>query len=98
MKLSDEDVKQALRWFARQPESDPFFACLESIVDEIGPVDTCALHAHNERRKFAANLIAMAESEKRDGQDSDRTHAPDRPKQLRRGPAKKRRAGPAGRS
>lgn len=98
MKLSDEEVKQAIRWFARQPESIPFFACLETIVDGIGPEDTCALHRHEERRKFAANLIAMAESEKRDGQDSDGTHAPERPKQLRRGPARTRRAGPSGRS
>ncbi|WP_157747892.1 hypothetical protein [Sinorhizobium sojae] len=97
MKLSDEEVRHALRWFARQPESIPFFACLESIVDEIGPVDTCALHAHNERRKFAANLIAMAESEKRDGQDSDRTHAPKRGNQPGKSQSRLRR-GPAGRS
>ncbi|WP_158000364.1 hypothetical protein [Sinorhizobium meliloti] len=97
MKLSDEEVKQALRWFARQPESVPFFACLESIIDEIGPTETCALHRHDERRKFASNLIAMAETEKRDGQDSDSTHAPERRTQQRKTSSRLRR-GPAGRS
>lgn len=98
MKLSDEEVKQAVRWFSRQRESYPFFAALQSVLEESGPLETCALHRHDERRKFAANLIAMAETEHSDGQNSDRTHDADRPKHHRKGPGRTRRAGPAGRS
>lgn len=93
VKLSGEDVQHSMRWFARQPESAPFFAALHGILAEIGPTDTCALHAHNERRKFASDLIAMAEAEKRDGPEDEfeRRNGP------RAAPRKTRRHGPAGR-
>lgn len=97
IKLSDEDVKHAVRWFARQQESHPFFAALQAIVEEIGgPVEACALHRHDERRKFASDLIAMAEAEKRDGNEGSELERrkPTNPKLPRVG----RRAGPAGRS
>ena len=93
LKLSDDDVRHALHWFSRQPESAPFFAALQAVVEEIGPPDTCALHAHNARRTFAADLIAMAEADKRDGTGNEierRNEA--RPQQR-----KSRRHGPAGR-
>src|SRR5262249_18732665 len=67
LKFSDEEVRHAVRWFYRQPEGQPFFDALQSILEEIaGPQDASALHRHDERRKFAADLIAMAEAEKRD--------------------------------
>lgn len=96
IKLSDEDVKHAVRWFSRQQEGQPFFAALQSLVEEIGgPVDACALHRHDERRKFASDLIAMAEAEKRDGNEGKELERrnPTSPK-----PRVSRRAGPAGRS
>lgn len=91
-KLTDEEVQHAVRWFSKQPESAPFFAALQSIIEEIaGPQDTCALHRHDERRRFAADLMAMAEAEASDGphEQADRRngskHLPR--KTLRRGPA-----------
>ena len=95
-RLSDEDVKHAVRWFARQPESAPFFAALQAVVEEIGgPMETCALHRHDERRKFASDLIAMAEAEKRDGPESNEL---ERRNVSRAEPRKNRRHGPAGRA
>ena len=94
MRLADEEVIQALRWFARQPQSEPFFAALQSIVEEIGGLqDTCALHRHDERRKFAADLIAMAEAEKRDGPEDEA----ERRNGTRAATRRSRRHGPAGR-
>lgn len=91
-KLSDEEVQHALRWFSKQQQSEPFFAALQTIIEEIaGPQDTCALHRHDERRRFAADLMAMAEAEASDGphEQADRRngskHLPR--KTLRRGPA-----------
>lgn len=91
VKVGDDELEHAVRWFSHQPESAPFFAFLRSVVMEIGPVDTCALHRHDERRKFAADLIAMAEADKRDGPEEqferrNGTRATPR-KSLRRGPA-----------
>lgn len=95
IKLSDPEVKAALNWFSRQREGVAFFALLQSVVEEIGPTETCALHAHNARRTFAADLIAMTEAEKsdgpEDGTDERRYGAPGKQR-------KSRRAGPAGRA
>lgn len=92
IKLTDEEVQHAVRWFSKQPQSEPFFAALQSIVEEIaGPQDTCALHRHDERRRFAADLMAMAEAETSDGphEQADRRNGSKQPsrKTLRRGPA-----------
>lgn len=92
-----DDVEIALRWFVRQPESAAFFAALDAIVSDVNsPVDTCALHRHDERRKFAANLIAMAEANKSDGQDSN-SDEQERRNVPRSGQRKNRRHGPSGR-
>lgn len=96
-KLSDEDVKHAVRWFSRQPESAPFFAALQGVVEQIGGhLETCALHRHDERRKFAADLIAMAEAQKSDGPENDETER--RYGQRGATQRKSRRHGPAGRA
>jgi hypothetical protein len=96
-KLSDDDVKQSFRWFARQAESAPFMAAIYTVLAEIGPSETCALHAHNERRKFASDLIAMAETERRDGTDQS-TDNVERRNGTKATQRKSRRAGPAGRA
>lgn len=92
-----EDTEIALRWFARQPESAAFFAALAAVVSDVNsPVDTCALHRHDERRKFAFNLIAMAEANKSDGQESN-SDEQERRNAPRNGQRKNRRHGPSGR-
>ncbi len=93
-----EEVEASLNWFSRQPQSDAFFAALEAIVFETNsPVETCALHRHDERRKFAANLIAMAETGKRDGNENG-TDEQERRNVQRSGQRKSRRHGPSPRS
>lgn len=96
-RTDDPDLKAAVWKIARTPEGSVLFAALQSVVEEIGPTDTCALHAHNERRKFAANLIAMAEAERNDERNADDTRGQNGngsnnrraggSKTLRRGPA-----------
>ncbi len=93
------DVIASFKWFFRQPESRPALDYLQSVIEEIGPVETCALHAHNERRKFASDLIAIGTEDL--GSDGPDTTDDD---ERRRGPAgkkpeptKSRRHGPAGR-
>lgn len=96
LKLHDEEVKHAIRWFARQPESEPFFAALQAVLEDIaGNVDASALHRHDERRKFAADLIAMAEAEKRDGPEGIEPERRNGPRAQQR---RSRRHGPAGRA
>lgn len=95
IKLTDEDVKVAVWRIARTPEGRLLFSALQSTVEEIGPVETSALHAHNERRKFAATLIAMAEVDRRDGPEDDDVERRNGPKTATR---KSRRHGPAGRA
>lgn len=92
-KLSDDDCKAALGWFFRTPQGQIFHEALQSVVEEIGPTETCALHRHDERRRFAANLIAMAEAEFSDGQGNEveRRHG------RQGGQRKSRRHGPSGR-
>jgi hypothetical protein len=97
-KLSDEDVRHSFRWFSRQSESAPFLNFLQAVLEEIGPVETCALHAHNERRKFASDLIAMAETDRRDESDQGGTDEPERRHGTKSIQRKSRRAGPAGRA
>lgn len=93
-KLKDDDVKAAVWRIARTPEGQLLFSALQSVVEEIGPVDTCALHAHNARRIFAADLIAMAEADLSDGIESESTG---RRNAGRTDTRKSRRHGPAGR-
>jgi hypothetical protein len=95
IKLLDDDVKAAVWKIARTAEGQLLFSALQSIVEEIGPTETCALHAHNERRKFASTLIAMAEAEKRDGTEDDDLG---RRNESRTATRKSRRHGPAGRA
>lgn len=93
-KMKDEDVRAAVWRIARTPEGQLLFSALQSVVEEIGPVETCALHAHNARRIFASDLIAMAEADFSDGleeSDSGRRNA------ARTETRKSRRHGPAGR-
>lgn len=90
-KLNDDDVRAALSWFEKQPQGKVFFSALQGVVEEIGPSETCALHAHNARRTFAANLIAMAEVGKSDegeteGERRNGGGIPAR-RTLRRGPS-----------
>jgi hypothetical protein len=95
IKLHDDDVKAAVWRIARTPEGQLLFSALQFIVEEIGPVETCALHAHNERRKFAATLIAMAEADRRDGNEDEDVER----RNVSRTPTRKsRRHGPAGRA
>ncbi len=95
-RLNDEDVKAAVRWIFRQRESLPLLFALQDIVAEIGPSDTCALHAHNERRKFASDLLLMrAEEADSDGSDkADNGRTGTTPSGT---PRKRKRHGPAGR-
>lgn len=93
--LNNEDVKLAVWRIARTPEGQLLFSALQSVVEEIGPVETCALHAHNARRIFAANLIAMAEAEFSDGSESEPTG---RRNAGRTETRKSKRHGPAGRA
>jgi hypothetical protein len=95
LRLSDEDVRDSIRWIFRQREARPFLSALQGILEEIGPQDTCALHGHNERRKFASDLISMAEEEA----ESDGSVRSDENKQGKRAidkQRKSRRHGPAG--
>jgi hypothetical protein len=94
-RMNDEEVKAAVWRIARTPEGQLLFSALQSVVEEIGPVETCALHAHNERRKFAANLVAMAEADKRDGTVDEEVER--RNGTARTSTRKSRRHGPAGR-
>jgi hypothetical protein len=98
-RLSDEDVQLSIRKLFRQPEARPLVEYLQAVVDEIGPSETCALHAHNERRKFASELIAAAvtarESES-DGSD-DKAGQDGRTAKHGAGKRRNRRHGPAGR-
>ena len=93
-----EDAERALRWFARQPESAGFFNALDAVVLDVNsPIETCALHRHDACRKFAANLIAMAEAKNSDGHENtgdeqERRNVP------RGGQRKNRRHGPSGRA
>lgn len=94
-KLNDDDVKTAVWKIARTPEGQVLFSALHSVLEETGPFETCALHRHDERRKFAANLIAMAETE--------RTYEPEDADERRNAPRsgkrkESRRHGPAGRA
>lgn len=94
-RLNDDDVKAAVWKIARTPEGQVLLSALQAVVEEIGPVETCALHAHNERRKFASDLIAMAEAENTnepDGTDERRNVSPGGKRRT------SRRHGPAGRA
>ena len=102
-RLSDEDVRLAFRRILRLPEARPALEYLQGVLEEIGPSETCALHAHNERRKFAAELIAMlaveagSESDGSDGPEDDgRERRLGRQGRQERG-KRSRRHGPAGR-
>lgn len=93
LRLSDDEVRLSFNWFTRQRESAPFMAFLHTVLTEIGPTDTCALHRHDERRKFAADLIAMAETEKSDGPDQP-SDGQEQRNDKRGGQRKSRRHGP----
>ncbi|NTG01874.1 hypothetical protein G6L30_17295 [Agrobacterium rhizogenes] len=95
-RINDEEVKLSVRWILRQREALPFLAALQGILEEVGPSETCALHAHNERRKFASDLISMrAEEADSDGSDkADERKTKIRPASAK--PRKSRRHGPAG--
>lgn len=95
--MDKEELKASLRWMARQREADAFFEFLDDVVrDTKSAEDTCALHRHDERRKFAANLIAMAEADKSDGQEPSDSEQ-ERRNASRVGTRKSRRHGPSGR-
>lgn len=98
MQFSDkEELKASLRWMLRQREAEPFFDFLDAVIRDVKTSeDTCALHRHDERRKFAANLIAMAEADKSDGQDQGDSEQ-ERRNASRVGTRKSRRHGPSGR-
>lgn len=95
-RLNDEDVKLAVRWIFRQREALPLLYALQDIVEEIGPSDTCALHAHNERRKFASDLISMR-AEEADSDGSGKVEHGRQQSQPVDKQRKSRRHGPAGR-
>lgn len=92
-RLKSDEVQAAVWKIARTPEGQLLFSALQSVVEEIGPVETCALHAHNARRIFAADLIAMAEADLSDGIESESTGR----RNAVRSERKSRRHGPAGR-
>jgi hypothetical protein len=94
-RLSDDDVQASLSFFFRHPQSRPFVDFLFGVLTEIGPSDTCALHAHNERRKFASDLLSTrAEEADSDGSDkADNGRKVTRPAEKQR---KSRRHGPVG--
>ncbi|NTG61835.1 hypothetical protein G6L45_16265 [Agrobacterium rhizogenes] len=94
-RLSDDVVRQSVRWILRQREAASFLAALQGILEEIGPSDTCALHAHNERRKFASDLILMRE-EDADSDGSGKVDDGRKTAQPADKPRKSRRHGPAG--
>lgn len=98
-RLNDGDVKFAFMRFLRSPEGRVALEALQGVVEEIGPVETCALHAHNERRKFAAELIAMAIAAEEPGSDGP-DYAVEQTGRSSRNEHKGRRSrrhGPAGR-
>lgn len=69
-RLSDDDVIHSFQSIFSHPEAARALAYLQSVVEEIGPLETCALHAHNARRTFASELIALAVIERSES-DSD---------------------------
>jgi len=100
-RLSDEDVQLSFRKILRLPEAMPALAALHAIVDEIGPSETCALHAHNERRRFASELLAMVAAKAEDGGEGDGSENDDRQdgrvfRRQGKGRNRSRRHGPAG--
>lgn len=99
-RLSDDDVKVAFRKILRLPEALPALAALHGIVDEIGPDETCALHAHNARRKFASELIAMAYATEESDSSDGAEYATGQENRISRrgssGSRKGRRHGPTG--
>lgn len=52
----------AWRRVFKMPEAREIIESLGAVVDEIGPTETCALHAHNGRRSFAAELLRVGSS------------------------------------
>lgn len=93
MRLKDEEVSDAWLRVFRTPEGRIAYASLASIVSEIGPDETCALHEHRGRRSLAAelmNLAAMGETKSEPTETAKR-------KPLDVGERKSRRHGPAGR-
>jgi len=97
-RLNDDDVKVSFRKFLRSPEGALALAALHGVLDQIGPDETCALHAHNARRKFASELIAMAyaaeDPDSSDGADNA-GHDARSPRKAGQ-PRRNRRHGPAG--
>lgn len=95
MRLKDDESVLAWGRIFRSPDGRVAYAGLASIVAEIGPPETCALHEHRGRRSLAAelmNLAAMGEAsnEPTDAGRREKRNAGD-------GERKSRRHGPAGR-
>src|SRR5690242_11926660 len=94
LRLNDPEVIDAWQRIFRTPEGRVAYASLAVVVAEIGPPETCALHAHNGRRSFAATLMGIAHvtPPSSDGSENERREIRDAP----RGGRKSRRHGPAG--
>jgi len=93
--LTEEEVQQSVQWIFKQRESRAFLEFLQSTLEEVGPPETCALHAHNGRRTFASDLInAGMKGLGSDGPETDNERRTGKAVSIKRA---SRRHGPAGR-
>jgi len=64
-RFNDPEFGEAWRRIFRgaggQQEARLALQSLAAVVSELGPVETCALHAHEGRRSFAAELLRIAD-------------------------------------